>query len=207
VKLTVPANLDSGFLAQQLVAFSRAYPQVRLMVVPTNRQVDLSEEGFDLALRVQEDSVDSPLALTELGVFHAWLVASPSYLESHTKLRQPRDLSQHLFVNMQSYSFPLRLIGSRGVETVEVGGPVVAHDMHLARQLVEQGAGIGPLVFSPGDRPSLGKSLVRVLSAYVVEGPKLFVATTSRKIQPLRVRLLREFLINAYSLHGASKQD
>jgi DNA-binding transcriptional LysR family regulator len=108
---------------------------------------------------------------------------------------------------MQSYSFPLRLIGSRGVETVEVGGPVVAHDMHLARQLVEQGAGIGPLVFSPGDRPSLGKSLVRVLSAYVVEGPKLFVATTSRKIQPLRVRLLREFLINAYSLHGASKQD
>jgi DNA-binding transcriptional LysR family regulator len=207
VRITVPTNLDSGFLAEQLVAFSRAYPQVRLMVVPTNRRVDLSEEGFDLALRVQQDSVDSPLALTELGVFHAWLVASPSYLESHVKLRHPRDLTQHRFVNMQSYSFALRLIGPRGVETVEVGGPVVAHDMHLARQLVEQGAGIGPLVFSPGDRPSLGKSLVRVLSGYVVEGPKLFVATTSRKSQPLRVRLLREFLISAYALHGARKQD
>ena len=71
--------------------------------------------------------------------------------------------------------------------------------MHLARQLVEQGAGIGPLIFPPGDRRSLGKSLVRVLPDYIVEGPKLFVATTSRKTQPLRVKLLREFLINAYA--------
>lgn len=67
VKLTVPINLDSGFLARQLVAFSRAYPQVRLAVVPTNRWVDMSEEGFDLALRVQQKSADSPLALRELG--------------------------------------------------------------------------------------------------------------------------------------------
>lgn len=80
-----------------------------------------------------------------------------------------------------------------------MSGPVIANDMQLARQLVEQGAGIGPFVFSPGDRPALGSSLVRVLPDYVVEGPKLFVASTSRKSQPLRVRLLRQFLIDAYA--------
>lgn len=207
VKLTVPINLDSGFLARQLVAFSRAYPQVRLAVVPTNRWVDMSEEGFDLALRVQQKSADSPLALRELGAFHAWLVASPGYLQSHGTPRAPRDLARHSCVNMQSYSVALRLIGPRGIEKVEVSGPVIANDMHLARQLVEQGAGVGPLVFPPGDRPSLGKSLVRVLPDYVVEGPRLFIATTSRKSQPLRVTLLRELLINAYAHHGASKQD
>lgn len=46
---------------------------------------------------------------------------------------------------------------------------------------------------------STGCPLVRVLPDYVVEGPRLFVATTSRKSQPLRVRLLREFLIHAYA--------
>jgi DNA-binding transcriptional LysR family regulator len=202
VKLTVPVNLDSGFLARQLVAFSRAYPQVRLMVVPTNRRVDMSDEGFDLALRVQQKSVESPLALRELGVFHAWLVASPGYLRSRGRPRSPADLTRHTCVNMQSYSVGLRLIGPRGIETVEVSGPVIANDMHLTRQLVEQGAGIGPFVFSPGDGPTLGKSLVRVLPDYVVDGPRLFVATTSRKSQPLRVRLLREFLINAYARLG-----
>jgi DNA-binding transcriptional LysR family regulator len=199
VKLTVPINLDSGFLARQLVAFSRVYPQLRLRVVPTNRWVDMSEEGFDLALRVQQKSAESAVALRELGRFHAWLVASPRYLQSHDKPRSVRELSRHACVNMQSYSVTLRLIGPHGLETVEVFGPVIANDMHLARQLVEQGAGIGPLVFSPGDRPALGKSLVRVLPDYVVEGPRLYVASTSRKSQPLRVALLREFLINAYA--------
>lgn len=199
VKLTVPINLDSGFLARQLVSFSREYPQVRLMVVPTNRWVDMNEEGFDLALRVQQKSDDSALVLRELGAFHAWLVASPDYLKTHGRPRHPRDLAQHLFVNLQSYRFALRLIGPRGTETVEASGPVIANDMHLVRQLVEQGAGIGPLIFPPGDRASLGKSLVRVLPDYVIEGPRLFVATTSRKSLPLRVTLLREFLINAYA--------
>jgi DNA-binding transcriptional LysR family regulator len=201
VKLTVPINLDSGFLARQLVAFSRVYPQVRLNVVPSNRWVDVSEEGFDLALRVQ-NSEDSPLVMRQLGTFHAWLVASPDYLKSHGKPRHPRDLTRHLCVNMQSHRFALPLIGPRGRETVEVSGPVISNDLQLARQLVEQGAGIGPFIFSPGDRPSLGKSLTRVLPDYIVEGPRLFIGSTSRKSQPLRVRLLREFLIQAYAQDG-----
>lgn len=199
VKLTVPINLDTGFLARQLVTFSHSYPQVRLRVVPTNRWLDLEQDGFDIALRIQKRQDDSQLVMRELGAFHAWLVGAPSYLKRHGRPRQPQDLAQHRFVNMQSYRFALRLIGPRGAEVVEVDGPIVANDMQLARQLVEQGAGIGPLIFSPGERPSLGKSLVRVLPDYSVEGPKLFIATTSRKSVPLRVRLLREFLMNAYA--------
>ena len=100
---------------------------------------------------------------------------------------------------MQSYRFALRLIGPAGIEVVEVAGPVIANDMHLARQLVEQGAGLGPFIFPPGEHRSLGKALVRVLPDYIIEGPKLYVATATRKSLPLRVRLLREFLVNAYA--------
>lgn len=198
VKLTVPVNLDSGFLARQLVAFSHAYPQVRLCVVPTNRWVDLIQEGFDLALRIQQQS-DEGLITRQLGPFHAWLVGAPAYLRRHGRPLAPRDLTKHRFVNMQSHRYALRLIGPGGIETVEVEGPVIVNDMHLAQQLVEQGAGIGPFIFPPGDTPRLPKSLARVLPEYVVEGPKLFVATTTRKNLPLRVKLLREFLVNAYA--------
>lgn len=199
VNLTVPVNLDGGFLARQLVAFVAAYPQVRLNVVPTNDRVDLSDGRYDLALRVQQQSDDASLVLRELGAFHAWLVASPEYLRSHGTPRHPRDLAHHRCVNLQTYDFPIRLSGPRGIETVDVGGPIIANDLHMTRQLVEQGAGIGPLIFSPGDRTELGASLVRVLPTYVVVGPRLFIASTSRKSQPLRVRLLREHLIHAYA--------
>ncbi|HEX2877180.1 MAG TPA: LysR family transcriptional regulator [Polyangiaceae bacterium] len=197
LKLSVPINLDGGFLAKQLVTFSHRYPQVRLSVVPTNRWVDLNVEGFDLALRIQQHR-DEAREMRELGAFHAWVVGSPGYLKSHGRPLQPRDLRKHRFVNMQSHRFALRLLGPSGPEVVDVAGPLIANDMHFARQLVEQGAGLGPLVFSPGEQPDLGKSLVRVLPEYVVEGPKLFLVT-SRINQPLRLKLLWEFLVNAYT--------
>jgi DNA-binding transcriptional LysR family regulator len=199
VKLTVPINLDGGFLARQLVAFSRQHSQVQLSVVPTNRWVDLGEEGFDLALRIQQQSESSSVALRELGAFHAWLVAAPAYLKRHGTPRHPLDLRQHRCVNLQEQTCALRLIGPQGIETVEVSGPLFANDVHFARQLIEQEAGIGPLIFSPGDQPKLGTTLVRVLPHYIVEGPRLFLASTSRKTQPLRVKLLRDFLIDAYA--------
>jgi DNA-binding transcriptional LysR family regulator len=200
VRLTLPANLDDGFLAQQLVAFARAHPQVRLAVVPTNRKTDLLEEGFDLALRAEQKSSDSPLALHPLGRYHAWLVASPAYLKHRGRPKRPQDLAAHDCIGMRPHKGLSRwpLLGPNGIETVDVRGPIAADDMQLARQLVEHGAGIGTLIFAPGARAVLEAGLVRVLPEYIVQGPGLFVATMSRKNLPLRVTLLREFLVNAY---------
>jgi DNA-binding transcriptional LysR family regulator len=198
LKITIPIHLDHGFLARTLVEFSRAYPQLRVRILPTNRWLDLNEEGVDLALRIAQQSTDSELLVRELGVFQAWLVAAPEYLRLHGVPRHPSDLARHTFVNMQSFEFALRLIGPGGVTSVNVAGPVIANDLHFARQLVEQGAGIGALVFAPGERPAARNTLARVLPDYSIEGPRLFIVTPSRKSQPLRVRLLREFLIEAY---------
>jgi DNA-binding transcriptional LysR family regulator len=201
LRLTVPGNLDGGYLARQLVAFAQIHPQLRLTVVPTNRKVDLEEEGFDLALRVEQKSLDSTLALHELGRFHAWLVAAPAYLARRGRPKRPQDLASHDCVGLRPEKGLSRwpLLGPRGIETVEVSGPIATDDMQLARQLVEGGAGIGTLIFAPGARALLEPGLVRVLPQYIVQGPGLHVATTSRKNLPLRVRLLREFLINAYA--------
>lgn len=207
VRLTIPIHLDGGFLANELVSFAQLYPQVRIMVVPTNRRMDVTEESFDLALRVQLEAEDATLALRELGRFHAWLVASPRYLEQHDAPHRPRDLTKHHCINLQSYRFPLRLLGPRGNEVVDVSGPLIANDMHFARQLVEAGAGIGPLIFAPGERPALGAGLVRVLPDYVVEGPRLFLGMPSRKSMPLRVRLLRDFLVEAYERRSRNPEQ
>lgn len=198
VSLSVPMNVDGGFLARCLVAFQQSHPLVRLRVVPTNRRVDLHEEGFDLALRVLPRPDAGDVVLRELGSFHAWLVASSAYLRARGRPRRPADLVRHTCVNFQGYTVGVRLRGPDGVTPVEVTGPIVANDLTFVRQLVEEGAGIGPLVFSPGDEPTLGRMLVRVLPDYVVEGPKLYVASMSRKGQPLVVRRLRDHLVDAY---------
>ncbi len=201
VRVTFPAHLDDGYLARQLVGFTLAYPQVRLMLAPTNRKVDLLEEGFDLALRVEQRSIDSTLALAELGRFHAWVVAAPAYLARRGRPRRPADLAEHECVGMRPTRGRSRwpLLGPRGLETVEVRGAIAADDMQFATQLVAAGAGIGTLVFAPRAALALPAGLVRVLPEYIVQGPGLYVAVASRKHLPLRVKLLREFLIAAYA--------
>ncbi len=200
IKITMPMHLDGGFLARQLVEFSRAHPQVRLALAPSNSWVDLNEEGFDLALRVRQKSEqETQLLVHELGSFRAWLVASPEYVRARGLPRTPQELAQHTCINLQGYRCALSLHGKSGRDTVEVEGPMQTNDILLVRQLVEQGAGIGPWILAPGEPAPQLHGLVRVLPQHVVDGPSLFVATASRKSQPLRVRLLREHLIRAYA--------
>jgi DNA-binding transcriptional LysR family regulator len=201
VRLTIPSHLDDGFLARHLVAFAHAHAQIQISVVPTNRKVDLIEEGFDLALRIEQQSGTSPWALQQVGRFHAWLVASPAYLARRGRPKRLDDLLKHDCIGMRPEKGFTRwpLLGPRGEETVEVRGAIATDDMQLTRQLVESGAGIGTLIFAPGSAQTLGRGLVRVLNDYIVQGPGLFVATVSRKNLPLRVSLFREFLVNAYA--------
>lgn len=207
LRLTIPTNLDDGFLARQLVAFAHAHPQIQITVVPTNRKVQLEEEGFDLALRIEQQSTESSLALQELGRFYAWAVAAPSYLARRGRPKRPKDLLEHDCVGMRPEKGISRwpLLGPRGIETVEVRSTVAADDMLLVRQLVEAGGGIGTLIFAPGAQGSLGAGLVRVLPDYVVQGPGLFIATATRRNLPLRVSLFREFLISAYAAQESAR--
>jgi DNA-binding transcriptional LysR family regulator len=201
VRLTVFPNFDDGFLARQLVAFTRAHPRVHINVVPTTRKVDLVAEGFDMALRAEQSPTDASLTMHELGRFHAWVVAARDYLKRRGRPKRPADLAQHDCVVFRPRSDGVvrwTLRGPRGVETVDVRGPIAADDMQLATQLVEAGAGIGTLVLAPGARAVLGPRLVRLLPEHVVQGPALFVVTPAGK-RLLRVSLLRDFLRAAYA--------
>ncbi len=194
VTITLPVNLDEGFFARQVVTFCRAYPEVRVNIVSANQMLD----DCDLALRVMLKPATSPLLLRELGDFHAWLVASPTYLRLRGTPVRPEQLATHDFLNMTQSPMTIRLRSQRGSVGVEVRGPIVTNDMQLAVQLAAGGAGIGPLVFPPGEKRKLPHGLVRVLPAYVVEGPTLFLASASKRSQPLAVALLRDFLVKAY---------
>lgn len=200
VRLTVPINLDDGFLARQLTSFVQLHPGVNVTIVPTERIVDFDEEGFDLALRAEQRFAGAPLQMTELGRFFAWVVAAPAYVARRGRPAQPEDLASHDCVAMwpiQGLSkWPLQ--GPREL-TVQVRGPTAADDMHFARQLIEAGAGIGTYIFAPGARVTVGSKFVRVLPEYIVRGPSLYLATAARKTLPLRVKLLRDFLVRAYA--------
>ena len=198
VRLTAPQDLAGRLLAELLGRFSARYPHITIDLSLDNRRVDLVAEGFDLAIRagVLEDStlVGRRVADSELAVFGA-----PSYLERRGRPRTVAQLARHDCIVMRSRVsgvLPWRLEGPRGVEEVQISGPLIVDDFGFVRAAVAAGLGLGLL---PNVEPKTcpeGESLPleRVLPRYGIHGGALYVIWPSSRHMPLRVALLRDHL-------------
>jgi DNA-binding transcriptional LysR family regulator len=190
------APMDDRVLADIFAAFARAYPKIRVELVITSRRVKLIEENIDLALRAGPLD-DSTLVARKVAVAELGLYAAPSYLERRGHPRTFAALATHDCVLHKTSMglHPWRLAGPRGVERVEVTGPIVADDLGSVRQLTLAGVGIALMpdmvVWSDLERGAL----VRVLPAYALRGAPVHIVSVPLRHVPVRVKLLRDFLL------------
>jgi DNA-binding transcriptional LysR family regulator len=93
-RLRVSLPLASGLLLPLICDFMEQYSDVELDLNFTNRNVDLIEEGFDLAIRVGALD-DSRLMARRCTAFRLILVASPEYIARRGRPNKASDLSNH----------------------------------------------------------------------------------------------------------------
>lgn len=95
--LTITTSIAIGeiMLAPLLNQWVQRYPKVRCNLLLLDRVVNLVEEGIDVGLRIGELQ-DSTLVAQQLGSIRRVLVASPSFVATHTaqfgELEHPKDL-------------------------------------------------------------------------------------------------------------------
>ena len=94
LRVTAPVLFGQRFIAPLLCAYLDAHPGVTATTLFVDRQVDLINEGYDVALRIAE-LPDSTLAATRVGAVRRVLVASPDYLAAAEEPMSPQDLSSH----------------------------------------------------------------------------------------------------------------
>ena len=94
VRLTAPRSFADTVLPRYLNNFSEAHPNVRVELLVSNQEVNMSDRGADVALRVAHNPPDHLWGRRVLDI--DWAVyAAPSYLETAARLDGPSDLSQH----------------------------------------------------------------------------------------------------------------
>ena len=190
------ARMEDRALADLFAAFARAYPKIRVELVVTGRRVNLIEENIDLALRAGPLD-DSTLVARKVAVAEVGLYAAPSYLERRGHPRRFAALATHDCVLHKTGTglHPWRLAGPRGVERVDVTGPIIADDLGAVRQLTLAGVGIA-LMPDVAVRADVEQgALVRVLPAYALRGAPVNLVSVPLRHVPVRVKLLRDFLI------------
>jgi len=95
-ELIVTATIGLGriYLIPILADFLKAYPDIKVSLILTDRVLSLFEEQIDVALRLGALS-DSSLIAIRVGAIRRMICASPAYLAARGTPRTPDDLAGH----------------------------------------------------------------------------------------------------------------
>lgn len=144
LRLNLPVSFGLGQVAPLLAAFSARHPQVTLDVGFNDRQVDLIEEGWDLAVRVGMLR-DSTLVARRLAPCRMVVCAAPTYLAARGTPSRVVDLADH---NCLGYTLSDRqgaerwCFGADGAVVVAISGSLRANNGDGLRMAAVAGLGV-----------------------------------------------------------------
>jgi len=148
VRMSCPVSITQNAMAGILPGFLEKYPQVKLLLLSTNRRVDLINEGVDVALRVRfKLDTDADLVVRSFGHSRALLVASPGYLDARGRPGQPEELAGHDTISiaeLDAQSWELTGRDGRRFQ-LEHQPRLMCGDFPLVRAAAEQGLGVALL--------------------------------------------------------------
>lgn len=149
LRVACPPALLQAAAGPMLERFLLAWPQVRLRILASNRNIDVWQDGVDLTLRVRspqalllQDEIVRPLALSP----HV-LVAAPALLTTAT-LTRPEDLARLPTLALDAAGGQQRLL-LHGPDAAQVEIPhlprLVVNDMVALRDAAMAGVGCAVL--------------------------------------------------------------
>ena len=203
VRISAPVVLGQLWLAPLLPAFLDRYPEVDVRLSLVDRNVDLIEEGIDLAIRISADLAPG-LAARPLGPMRYVLVASPQYLAAHGTPATPQELPAHR-CNYLGYArfgaaWTMRREGKDGADIASIRVPsrLTINNSAALMAVVEAGGGIG-LVPDFTARAALAQGrAVRILADWTFDEP--YAGTVHAVYMPgphlaLKVRAMIDYLV------------
>jgi DNA-binding transcriptional LysR family regulator len=132
------------FIAPVVIEFLARYPEASVDLNAGERNVDLIEEGLDLAIRAVQPP-EANLILRRLVNWHHVLCCAPSYLERHEAPRQLQDLKRHNCLRFALYPFgeEWHFVGPGAAQvSVRVSGNLVTNSATTMMEAALAGQGI-----------------------------------------------------------------
>lgn len=94
IKVAAPLSFGLSHLAPAITEFMKRHPKLQIDLDFNDRQVDILQEGFDLAIRISRLADSSFIARRLASIRHV-VCASPEYLKRHGTPRTVRELNEH----------------------------------------------------------------------------------------------------------------
>jgi len=197
--VAAPFGVGRRLIAPLVPAFLESYPEINIRLRLTDRKVDLTTEGLDLAFFLGRPE-DSTLRIRKIATVERVLCASPSYIAAKGNPATGDDLvsGKHECLNLRfpgakEFRWPLQTDG--GVKRFKVSGRYESDDGDVLTDWALSGSGIilKP-IFEVADHLKAGR-LVPVAASNPPEPIQMACLYTHRRRQDPKTRLFMEFVI------------
>lgn len=144
LSITAPVFFGRLNVVPLLVGYRERFPQVAVRLLLLDRNVNLIEEGLDIAIRIGH-LADSSLVATPLASVRRVTYASPAYLKKHGVPRHPRDLAGHECLSFSALTptDTWTFHADAKKTSVKVKPAFVSNSGDAVIAMAEAGAGIG----------------------------------------------------------------
>lgn len=204
LRVNMPADFGTDFMAEAFVAFSQKYPDVTFYLDQASPEhANRVFQTCDVSVEIGE-LPDSNQIARPLGMLPAYLYASPDYLARHGEPRHPSDLTRHECLEFRAgrggrvTRWPLHN-GERHIE-ITPGHRYSVNSISMLRSLTNLGAGIAILAPVRAVQADLESSQLKRILPDWHAGPFPVYAVTDTRLLPAKTRIFIEFLMERLRL-------
>lgn len=197
--VAAPLGVGRRLIAPEVPNFLEQYPEVSVRLRMTDRKIDLTTEGLDLAFFLGQPE-DSNLRIRKIADVERVLCAAPDYIKQHGMPQNGQDLidNGHECLSLRfpgATEFQWRLSTADGPKRFRVSGRYEADDGDVLTDWALAGHGIAlKPVFEIADHLKSG-ALVPVAQDTPPEPIQMACLFTHRRRQDPKSRLFMEFMV------------
>ncbi|RTZ39241.1 LysR family transcriptional regulator [Candidimonas sp. SYP-B2681] len=201
LRISVPTTYGHHRVLPLLPGFHALYPEIRVDVHVSNRNIDFVDEGYDLAIRARAPA-DSTFIARKLEDAELVVVAAPEYLSRAGIPESIAALAQHDCINfvLPSTGRPVPWLFREKGKTLDVattGNYCLYEDVLSGVTLARSGGGLFQAYRFTVEEDLRRKTLVEVLSAQGGCSRPFSVIYPHGRHLSLKVRTFVDFLLEA----------
>jgi len=199
LRISVPTTYGHHRILPMLPAFRERFPDIRLHVHLSNRNIDFVEEGYDMAVRVRAQP-DSTLIARHLEDAGLAVVATRKYLKAAGTPRTLEDLAAHECIQFELPSSGRRISwlfkeDGKDREVFADSAYSCSDDVLGGVTLAKSGAGLFQTYRFVVEKELADGTLVEVLKPFAGRSRPYTLLYPDGRHVPLRMRVFIDFLM------------